>query len=72
MPKGGHFPFQYGYHLLGGLMLNSCQSLEVFVTSGFDFFVSHVPIMAHLPLLQEVYLWSNGKEWFSNLMSRFF
>jgi hypothetical protein len=36
-------------------VFDACQSLEVFITSSFNFFVSHVPIMAHLLLMQEVY-----------------
>ena len=31
------------------------ESLEVRIRSLLDFFVSHVPIMAHFSLLQEVY-----------------
>jgi hypothetical protein len=54
-PKAGHLAFHYADHLLERLMLNSCQSFEIFLASVFDFFVSHVPIMAHLPLMQEVY-----------------
>jgi hypothetical protein len=36
------------------LMFNSGQPLENFVATVFNFVVSHVPIMAHLPLMQEV------------------
>ena len=35
------------------------ESLEVPVRSLLDFFVSHVPIMAHFSLLQEVYCCRN-------------
>jgi hypothetical protein len=55
MPKIGHFFFKYADHLLEGLMLNPSQSLEILLTSVFDFCVSHVPIMANLPLMQEVH-----------------
>jgi hypothetical protein len=35
-------------------VFDPCQPFEVFIASLFNFFVSHVPIMAHLLLMQEV------------------
>ena len=52
--KVGQLAFQYSHHFLEGLMLYSCQPLEVSIGSVFYFFVFHVPIMAHLSLMQEV------------------
>jgi hypothetical protein len=40
--------------LFEGLMFNAGQPLKVWIFSVFDFFVSHVPIMAQFLLMQEV------------------
>jgi hypothetical protein len=41
------------------MVFDSRQPLEVFVASFFDLCISHVPIMAQLRLMQEVYYLSS-------------
>jgi hypothetical protein len=52
--KTWHLSFQHSNHLSEGVVFDPCQLFEVFIASLFNFFVSHVPIMAQFLLMQEV------------------
>ncbi len=53
-PESGQFLFEHLDHQPEGLVFNTGQTFEVFVTAVLDILVSHVPILAHFLLLQEV------------------